>query len=72
MLSCRPTAKMLPKFHSLLLIQLLIKEQSYWRPTGNRYMHMKIRREQERGEDPGVNVKNKLTRQVTNRSAGFS
>lgn len=72
MLSCRPTAKTLPKFHSVLLIQLLIKEQSYWPPTGDKYMHMDISRELERGEDQDVNVKSKLTRQVTNRFVGFS
>lgn len=32
----------LPKFHSLLLIRLLIREQPYWPPHRDRGMHMDI------------------------------
>lgn len=54
-----------PKFHSLLLIWLLIKEQSYWPPHRDRDMHMDIKlQERERKDQDAIsklNVKSKLT-----------
>ncbi len=57
----------LPKFHSLLLIRLLIKKKLYWPPRRDRDMHMDITTEQEkRQKDQGavskLNVMSELTR----------
>lgn len=69
--------QMLPKFHSLLLIQLLIKEQIYWPPHRDADTHMDISLVWESGKKIRVqfssskNVKHKLTRQVRNKMCGM-